>query len=168
MDFRGREFIFYWITVKEQISTQARKSNCSERNCLFESLPFLSSFVSLFNKSIFPCKTCHGHPPNATQKSRNGSLDSQSGGAHRQFCKSWNSSHKHELYVGLMDSDRSRSGFFGCRHSRPFLGSVTGAIFTQGRSTTSLKHLHKLKTLVFLASIYNSRLTKTNPKLVSL
>lgn len=47
MALRGREFIFYWITVKEQISTQARKSNCSERNCLFESLPFLSSFVCL-------------------------------------------------------------------------------------------------------------------------
>lgn len=149
------------------MSIQACKSECLERNSLFETLAFLSSFSSLSNRSIFPCKTCHHYSWNATQKSGNSSLDCQPGEAQRQFLKSWNTSHKHELYVGLMGSDRSRSDFFfGCRHSRPFLGSVTGAIFTQGWRTTLSRHLHKLKTLFFLAIIHNSRLkkkTQTNP-----
>lgn len=157
--FRRRKFIFYWITVKGQISIQACKSKCLERNSLLETLAFPSSFFSLSDRSIFPCKACHGYSWNAAQKSGNSSLDSQSGEAQRQFLKGWNTRHKHELHTGLMGSDRSRSDFFfGCRHSRPFLGSVTGAIFIQGWRTTLSRHLHKLKTLFFLAIIYNSRL----------
>lgn len=51
---RGREFILYWIALKEEMSSQAPKSKRSERNCFFETLPFLSSCVSLSNNSIFP------------------------------------------------------------------------------------------------------------------
>lgn len=164
--FRRRKFIFYWITLEEQISIQTSKSECLERNSFLETLAFLSSLFSLSNRSIFPCKACHDYSWNATQKSGNSSLGSQSGEPQRQFLKSWGTSHKQELHVGLRGSDRSRSDFFyfGCRHSRPFFGSVTGAIFTQGWRTTLSRHLHKLKTLFFLAIIYNSRLKKKNPK----
>lgn len=110
--FRRRKFIFYWITLKEQISIQACKSDCLERSCLLETLAFLSRFFSLSNRNIFPCKACHGYSWNAAQKSGNSSLDSQSGEAQRQFLRSWNISHKHELHVGLTGSDRSRSDFF--------------------------------------------------------
>lgn len=169
--FRRRKFIFYWISLEEQISIQACKPECLERNSFLETLAFLSSLFSLSDRSIFPCKTSHDCSWNATQKSGNSSLGSQSGEAQRQFLKSWNTSHKHELHVGLRGSDWSRSDFFfGCRHSRPFLGSVTVAIFTQGWRTTLSRHLHKLKPLFFLAIIYNSRLekkkqnTKNQPK----
>lgn len=110
--FRRRKFIFYWITVKGQISIPACKSKCLERNSLLETLAFPSSFFSLSHRSIFPCKACHGYSWNAAQKSGNSSLGSQSGEAQRQFLKGWNTRHKHELHTGLMGSDRSRSDFF--------------------------------------------------------
>lgn len=110
--FRRRKFIFYWITLEEQISIQTSKSECLERNSFLETLAFLSSLFSLSNRSIFPCKACHDYSWNATQKSGNSSLGSQSGEPQRQFLKSWGTSHKQELHVGLRGSDRSRSDFF--------------------------------------------------------
>lgn len=109
MAFRGREFMLYWIAVEEQISTQARKAKWSQRNCLFVKLALSPALLVCLIKAFFLQKL--GRPWNATQKSGNASLDSQSGGAHGQALKSWNTSHKHELCVGRMDSDRSRSGF---------------------------------------------------------
>lgn len=158
MAFRGREFIFYWVTVKEQISTRHASPNVQKGIAYLKARPFSPAWsVGLIK--IFPLQNLPWPPP--TRYTGSSSLDSQAGGAHRQFVKSWTTSHKHELYG---DSERSRSGFFGCRRSRPFLGRVTGAIFTQGWSITLSKRLQKLKTLFFLAIIYNSSLKKNPPK----
>lgn len=118
---RGRGFILYWIALKNQRSTQAPKSKRSERNCVFETLSFLSSFVSLSNKSIFLWNS-----PWPSLKSYTGVEAWQCGFPGRRGFRAGMPAPDR-----LMDSDTSRSGLFSCRHSRPFLGRVTGAIFIQ-------------------------------------
>lgn len=72
MAFRGREFIFYWITVKEQISTQHASPNVQKGTAYLKARPFLSSLVSWSHKNISLAKLAMAAPDTLHREQQSG------------------------------------------------------------------------------------------------